>query len=383
MNNVTQSTEWYHDEDTLRYGTAAFVLFVTMIVTAIRYVIKQRSVNELKRLRNLSLARKIYIITGANRGIGFETAKLLVQRNATVIMACRSLARAEKAIKKIKAETGKGRMIPFKLDLEKFETIVNFAKFIKRDFPKFDCLINNAGVSKPTGLKTTINYVELHYGTNYLGHFFLTRLLLNGIIANSARVVIVSSLFHEDCDFDVDTLCLCAFEEPYSPKWGNEYYIRSKFANFYHAHSLTQLKIDTVVYCPGYMRTNFISDYIPRWYNIICAPFIWIGAQTAAYGAKNIIFCATEVQNTDEENPANGYYIDSMDVELSKAYFDEEEAKELWDQSEAMCDSVLNYEMNIIKASKNGFFDSIFSRQATGQRAHAGSRTLFDDETQL
>lgn len=88
---------------------------------------------------------KLFIITGANSGLGFETTRALVKRGATVILACRSLEKANEAIKKIREETQTGEMIALELDLADFDSIKKFADVIKDKYPKFFCLINNAG----------------------------------------------------------------------------------------------------------------------------------------------------------------------------------------------------------------------------------------------
>lgn len=92
-----------------------------------------------------SLSGKIFIVTGANTGLGLETTRALVKRGATVILACRNIDRANEAIKKIREETQSGEMIALELDLADFDSIKAFVALIKEKYPKFDCLINNAG----------------------------------------------------------------------------------------------------------------------------------------------------------------------------------------------------------------------------------------------
>jgi NAD(P)-dependent dehydrogenase (short-subunit alcohol dehydrogenase family) len=92
-----------------------------------------------------NLDGKLFIVTGANTGLGFEATRALVKRGAKVILACRNLERANEAIKKIREETQNGEMIALELDLADFDSIKKFVDVIKKDYPKFDCLINNAG----------------------------------------------------------------------------------------------------------------------------------------------------------------------------------------------------------------------------------------------
>lgn len=117
-----------------------------------------------------SLKNKIFIITGCNTGLGFETARALAKRDATIIMACRSLDKANEAIKRIRQETGAGELIALELDLASFESIRKFVEKIKSDYQKFDCLINNAGLSVKDCQLTKENF-ELHFGVNHLGEF--------------------------------------------------------------------------------------------------------------------------------------------------------------------------------------------------------------------
>lgn len=88
---------------------------------------------------------KLFIVTGANTGLGYETTRALVKRGAKVILACRNLEKANEAIKKIREETQNGEMIAIELDLADFDSIRKFVDVIKKEYPKFDCLINNAG----------------------------------------------------------------------------------------------------------------------------------------------------------------------------------------------------------------------------------------------
>lgn len=109
---------------------------------------------------NSSLKGKLFIITGANTGLGYETAKHLVNRGAIVIMACRNEEKCKEAIKKIREFTKEGEMIFLELDLASFESIRKFAKQIQDEYPVFDCLINNAGLAVQEKQLTKENFVS-------------------------------------------------------------------------------------------------------------------------------------------------------------------------------------------------------------------------------
>lgn len=256
------------------------------------YIIRRIRVWQWGRIRNrYSLAGKTYIVTGANTGLGLETTKALVNRDATVIMACRSIERADKAIGAIRKQTIKGTMIACHLDLASFESIVDFVQNIKENYPNFNCLINNAGLAMPDRyyiifyLKTfffmsrlfyfsnflehifpdskqkTADGIELHFGTNHLGHFLLTRLLQDRIQANRARIVVVSSMLHQKGRIDFATLGKCVEPQGVISKANNMLYNSSKLANFYHARELYKRGFDAHVLCPGLCHTDFFRGF--------------------------------------------------------------------------------------------------------------------------
>ncbi|XP_055308852.1 retinol dehydrogenase 13-like [Sitodiplosis mosellana] len=318
---------------------------------AVIYLIRRIRVWQWGRIRNrYSLAGKTYIVTGANTGIGFETTKALVNRDATVIMACRSIERADKAIGAIRKHTIKGTMIACHLDLATFESIVDFVQNIKENYPNFNCLINNAGLATPDSKQTTADGIELHFGTNHLGHFLLTKLLQDQIQANRARVVVVSSLLHQRGRIDFATLGKCVEPQGVISKANNLLYNSSKLANFYHARELYKRGFDAHVLCPGLCHTDFFRDYNPRWYHyIMFAPVVWLLLRSAEQGSENVVFCATDNVNTDEKNPATGYFVRNLKQTKSKTQFDDKIGTRLWTESEKFCSTILLREMGKIE----------------------------------
>ena len=141
---------------------------------------------------------KIVIVTGANTGIGKETVKDFVNRGATVIMACRSLSRGEKAADDIKSATGNSdRVILRQLDLGSLKSVRAFAKGFLEEFSKLHILVNNAGVMFCPYTLTEDGF-EQTFGVNHLGHFALTNLLLPRMKESGpgGRIVNVSSNGH-------------------------------------------------------------------------------------------------------------------------------------------------------------------------------------------
>jgi len=149
---------------------------------------------------------RVAIITGANTGIGFETAAALAAKNARVVLACRNHQKAEDALDRIRARTAEAdlRLIP--LDLASLDSVRDFAESVRSDFDRLDLLINNAGVMAPPFGRTEDGF-ELHFGCNHLGHFALTGRLMDQLEATpGSRVVAVSSLTHRMAAFDFDNL---------------------------------------------------------------------------------------------------------------------------------------------------------------------------------
>jgi NAD(P)-dependent dehydrogenase (short-subunit alcohol dehydrogenase family) len=152
---------------------------------------------------------KFVVITGANSGIGFQTAKFLYGKGATVVAACRSVDKANTALATIvdeyKEQKEHGEITVLQLDLGSLESVKAFPDKLNEKYPdrKIDILINNAGImNTPTYTRTPEGF-ELQVATNFLGHFALTGLLFDRINADSGRIVNLSSLMHKmACGFD-------------------------------------------------------------------------------------------------------------------------------------------------------------------------------------
>ena len=147
---------------------------------------------------------RLAIVTGANSGIGLETARELARNGAQVVLACRSQPRAEAAIEDIRAELPDAAVEFVRLDLEDLDQIRGFAASVHERADRLDLLINNAGVMVPPEGRTRQGF-ELQLGVNHLAHFALTGLLMDLLLATeSARVVNVSSQAHRFGKMDFD-----------------------------------------------------------------------------------------------------------------------------------------------------------------------------------
>jgi NAD(P)-dependent dehydrogenase (short-subunit alcohol dehydrogenase family) len=134
---------------------------------------------------------RVAVVTGANTGLGFETARMLAERGAAVVLAVRDIKKGRQAAARIA-----GDVTVQALDLTSLESIRSAAAELRTAHPRIDLLINNAGVMY-TPKQTTADGFELQFGTNHLGHFALTGLLVNQLLpVPGSRIVTVSSVGH-------------------------------------------------------------------------------------------------------------------------------------------------------------------------------------------
>jgi NAD(P)-dependent dehydrogenase (short-subunit alcohol dehydrogenase family) len=175
---------------------------------------------------------RVVVVTGANTGIGFATAQLLAERNGHVILACRNLDKATRARAELRTRTPSAPIDVRELDLASLDSVRRFATLVTEQFARIDGLINNAAVMMPP-LGRTSDGFELQFGTNVLGHFALTGLLLPALErAPAGRVVHVSSVAHWFGRVDFTNLNA---ERRYVPVLA---YGRSKLANLLIAYEM-------------------------------------------------------------------------------------------------------------------------------------------------
>lgn len=168
---------------------------------------------------------KTVIVTGANAGLGYETALGLYEAGADVVLACRSQKTASEAIASITKSGGKGSLKTAILDLSSLESVKQFAEDFKNNYQKLDVLINNAGIMTPPAALTADGY-ESQFGVNFLGHFALTGYLYPLLQTTpDSRIVTLSSLAYTVATIDFDNLKL---EKPYD---AHREYFQSKLAN--------------------------------------------------------------------------------------------------------------------------------------------------------
>jgi NAD(P)-dependent dehydrogenase (short-subunit alcohol dehydrogenase family) len=168
---------------------------------------------------------RLVLVTGANSGIGFETARLLAQRGAHVVLACRNVERGRDALRRVRGHAPDARLELLELDVSDLSAVRRAADEVRSRHDHLDVLINNAGVMAPPLRRTTEGF-ELQFATNHLGHFALTGLLLSALLAGERpRVVTVASNMHRRGRIRFDDL---NWERSYDPVAA---YSQSKLAN--------------------------------------------------------------------------------------------------------------------------------------------------------
>jgi NAD(P)-dependent dehydrogenase (short-subunit alcohol dehydrogenase family) len=205
------------------------------------------------------------VITGANTGVGFETAKVLAASGATVVLACRDRERANRAVQRLTAGVPAARLDTITLDLASLASVRSAAAELRSRHARVDVLINNAGVMWAPKGKTADGF-ETHFGTNHLGHFAFTGLVLDLLLpVSGSRVVVLSSPAHRRGSIDFDDLsCDRRFQRVTA-------YARSKLANLLfaqmleakleHAHAATT----AMAAHPGGARTE-LNRHMPVWF---------------------------------------------------------------------------------------------------------------------
>lgn len=203
----------------------------------------------------VDLRGRLAVVTGASTGIGLETARVLAAAGAEVVVAARSPEQAAAAMRAIGEQVPDAQLHSGELELGALDSIWAFADWFAERFERLDVLVNNAGVMAPP-LQRTAEGFELQFGTNHLGHFLLTNLLLPALRAAApARVVSVSSRGHLFSDIHWEDPNYHA--RPYD-KW--EAYGQSKTANILFAIALDRRLADAGVHAyslhPGVIDTE-------------------------------------------------------------------------------------------------------------------------------
>jgi NAD(P)-dependent dehydrogenase (short-subunit alcohol dehydrogenase family) len=275
---------------------------------------------------------KVALITGGNSGIGKHTAIGLLQQGYRVMITSRDPERGKAALAEIE-QAGGGSVECLPLDLARFDSIRECAQQVLARHDRLDVLVNNAGLMLGDRRQTAEGF-EMTFGVNHLGHFLLTQLLLDRLIASApARVVNLSSDAHKGASKGMSWSDL-QHTERYS---GVAAYCESKLANIYFTRELSRrlegkgVTVNAVH--PGAVASGFARDGdtqgLLRAVFSIFRPFMI----SEAKGARTSIYVATSPKL---EGETGGYYAKCRPAKLTKVAQDDEQARKLWEVSESL-----------------------------------------------
>ena len=289
-----------------------------------------------------NLTRKMVIVTGANSGIGFEASKEFARKGAYVVMACRNMQKAGIALDAIKDEIPNAIVELMQLDLASQKSIRTFASIFKTNHNQLDILVNNAGIMMvPYG--TTEDGFEQQLGTNHLGHFALTGLLMDIIKATpNARIVNISSGAHQWGRMDFDDL-MYADGKGYTPMRA---YGRSKLANLLFTYELQRrfeaqgIDAMAVAAHPGGSNTNLGNHLTEGIMGKLMMPIMSWMMQSAAMGALPTLRAAVDptVEAGDYYGPSGFMEMTGHPVKVksNKASRNSADQRQLWEASQAL-----------------------------------------------
>lgn len=236
---------------------------------------------------------RTYLVTGANSGLGYATARELVRQGGRVVMAVRDPAKGESARRSLREAQPEADLDLRHLDLADLDSVREFARGLATDRVPVDVLVNNGGIMMPPRSLTRQGF-ELQFGVNHLAHFALTGLLLDTLReARDARVVTVSSTLHRSGDIHFDDL---TGEQRYQPR---RFYAQSKFANVLFGLELdrrlraAEFPVRSLLAHPGYTATNLQSTGPTGLLNLLLKAGNRLVAQDATAGAWSQLYAAT------------------------------------------------------------------------------------------
>ncbi|XP_064647441.1 retinol dehydrogenase 13-like [Lineus longissimus] len=295
------------------------------------------------------MSGRVVIITGANSGIGYKTAEYLCEAGDNVYLACRNEERGKAAVDKIKAKNPQALAHYLPLDLSNKESIEQFVVKFHEEGKKIQVLINNAAVAlsmKDPKRQLTNEGMELMMGTNFIGHFYLTHLLLDdlkktGEETGNVRVLNVTTALHDGSqskgrqfkDVDMDDLFLVNS----GAYCGGQAYKNSKAALIMFTYELARLLEGTGVsvncVCPGfvpktqlYRQNSAPKRFFDRY--VMGGMLKFLNTTTSVDKAANIMFNFADDEKY--KGVTGKYYCDNREADSSAETKDEEKQKKLW-----------------------------------------------------
>jgi len=310
--------------------------------------------------RDKDLDGKVYIITGGNTGLGYETAKDLAERGATVVIACRDMVKGYEAMESIMKATGNPDVECLELDLGSLGSVREFVKIIQShpQYSTIDALILNAGVWVPPPSPSTEDSsrdeepltsspyktqdgFEIHFGVNHLGHFLLNNGLLENVKkSGDGRIVFVSCSLLKSGKLNFE-----AYDHIYQSRTG----VKGSFAppaycdsKLFNALTCKQLattlpdEVTTYSVCPGFCRSELGRSMAKK---ILMAPIMMLVQRTTVQAAQNIVFAALE----DKKNLKSGAFYADGEIAIQATQhidsFGRGGPKSLWTVSEMLIEA--------------------------------------------
>jgi len=277
---------------------------------------------------------KVCLVTGANSGVGKETALGLAEMGATVVMVCRDRTKGEAALNEIKAKSGNEAVELLVADLSSQQSIQELAEQFKQHYKQLHVLINNAGIFL-LSRRETVDRLEMTLAVNYLAPFLLTDLLLDVLKASApARIINVSSAAQEGSSLHLDDL---QSKQRYKAMG---VYGQSKLALVMFTYELARRLEGTGVTAnclhPGFVATNIAQNDLVPPLRILVKLIVSRFGISAHEGAKTSLYLAS---SPDVEGVTGKYFVRSVPKRTTALSYDTSLQEKLWESSEKLVKS--------------------------------------------
>lgn len=325
-----------------RFSKTTWILILAVGVALWREYVKKGTFYNSKT----DLKGKTVMITGANVGIGYETALALAKRNARVVLACRNEQKAKNAVINIRKASGTMSVDYLIVDFAEMSDIKRATEEFMQKEDRLDILINNAAVV--TGGKTKDGFDNM-FGINHVGYFMFTNLLMplmrKTSQKNPVRIINVSSEAYMVGTIDLDNLspditvqgAATDFIRQYSnTKLMNVYFTSELHARLQKEFEGQEQPITTYCLHPGAISTNLGKELVDKrglFYQFLRDSFLVIIAKPTAYGAQTSLYCALE---EGIEQYSGGYFVDMAPAQLAENALNPTVGKNLWTVSEQL-----------------------------------------------
>jgi NAD(P)-dependent dehydrogenase (short-subunit alcohol dehydrogenase family) len=286
---------------------------------------------------------KTILITGATSGIGLESAKVLGEKGAKIILPVRNLEKGKLALQEIKQRFKSADIELMKLNISDLDSVRKFADEFMKKYSKLDLLLNNAGIMWTPKRETSQQGQELQFATNHLGHFLLTGLLLPLLKTTpNSRVVTQSSVLHKKTQGQNFEPTIYFDDLNFSKSFDTKKaYAQSKLANLLFTYELDRRMKEAGINCvatashPGYTATNLQKDagFMMKIMNILLAQKVNMGSLPILRAATEPNLKGGEFFGPTKMNELKGY---PELVQSSETSYNKTLAKQLWEVSETL-----------------------------------------------